>query len=468
MTPELNETNSTRIHPAIDFTSDRAYVGQTISSGREQRLYLVRDDGRIFQFDGNSLECENLGLTHRPISIEPRWSHESITRFSRGETEITANEQLFQAFKRKFEFYLELPDERLYDLLTLWVIGTHFHPLFNTYPYIYVGGISLSGKTKVLTLCSCLGFNSVLCADLSTAVLYRLIQDGRCSLFIDEAEDLHNRYLSADFRRILLSGYKKGLRVYRSRRTEDGNFTSESFEVYGPKMLANIEGLESVLGSRCITIAMERTINNEISSREISIEDTVWQQTRDLVYPFLMRNWGAVKQAYLEIQNTTTLLNRDWELWKPILALARFFGSSTLYEEMRDLASEKATERQSISADPYEIALAETLLSLVDHDCYYSLADIRNGMFRRLEDDEFLSSRQVGGLLRRCGFTQSRRMNSGYHCFLHVSRVRTLAQRLGVSEGSEHSEHTAGQGIQTVIDHVETVEIEKCREEKSE
>jgi hypothetical protein len=224
MTPELNETNSTRIHPAIDFTSDRAYVGQTISSGREQRLYMVRDDGRIFQFDGNSLECENLGLTHHPISIEPRWSHESITRFSRGETEITANEQLFQAFKRKFEFYLELPDERLYDLLTLWVIGTHFHPLFNTYPYIYVGGISLSGKTKVLTLCSCLGFNSVLCADLSTAVLYRLIQDGRCSLFIDEAEDLHNRYLSADFRRILLSGYKKGLRVYRSRRTEDGNF----------------------------------------------------------------------------------------------------------------------------------------------------------------------------------------------------------------------------------------------------
>jgi hypothetical protein len=391
-------------------------------------------------------------LTHRPGNIEPKWSHESITRFERGETEITANEQLFQAFKRKFEFYLELPDVRLYDLLTLWVIGTYFHPLFNTYPYIYVGGISLSGKTKVLTLCSCLGFNSVLCADLSAAVLYRLIQDGRCSLFIDEAEDLHSRYLSADFRKILLSGYKKGLRVYRSRRTEDGNFTSEFFEVYGPKMLANIEGLESVLGSRCITIIMQRTLNNEMSGREISIEDTVWQQTRDLVYPFLMGNWRAVKQAYLEIQNITTLLNRDWELWKPILALAKFFGNSTLYEEMRGLAIERATERQSISIDPYEIALAETLLSLVDHDGYYSLANIRNDMSRRLEDDESLSSRQVGSLLRRCGFTQSRRMNSGYNYFLSVSRVRTLAQRLGVSEDSECSELPREQGAQAVND----------------
>jgi hypothetical protein len=165
-----------------------------------------------------------------------------------------------------------------------------------------------------------------------------------------------------------------------------------------------------------------------------------------------MRNWRAVKQAYLEIQNITTLLNRDWELWKPILALAKFFGNSTLYEEMRGLAIERATERQSISIDPYEIALAETLLSLVDHDGYYSLASIRNDMSRRLEDDESLSSRQVGSLLRRCGFTQSRRMNSGYNYFLSVSQVRTLAQRLGVSEDSECSELPTEQGAQAVND----------------
>jgi len=80
---------------------------------------------------------------------------------------------------------MELQDEKLYDFLTLWNIGTYFFPLFNSYPYVYVGGIKDSGKTKLLTLCSCIAFNSIFSGNMSQAVLYRLIQDARCCLFID-------------------------------------------------------------------------------------------------------------------------------------------------------------------------------------------------------------------------------------------------------------------------------------------
>jgi hypothetical protein len=39
-------------------------------------------------------------------------------------------------------------------------------------------------------------------------------------------------------------------------------------------------------------------------------------------------------------------------------------------------------------------------------------------------------------------------MGSGYQYFLQVSRVRTLAHSLGISEGSECSEGTGEQGTQ--------------------
>ena len=37
-----------------------------------------------------------------------------------------------------------------------------------------------------------------------------------------------------------------------------GNFTVEAFDIYSPKIIAGIAGLEKVLGSRCIFVPMHR------------------------------------------------------------------------------------------------------------------------------------------------------------------------------------------------------------------
>jgi hypothetical protein len=187
-----------------------------------------------------------------------------------------------------------------------------------------------------------------------------------------------------------------------------------------------------------------------------------------MVYPFLMKNWKAVKQKYAELQNDNILQNRDWELWRPILSLAQFFDNTTLFQGIRALAIEKAAESQYTTSELCEIVLAETLQSIVNHDDFYRLADIKLEMCRHLEDHDYLSSRHVGNLLKRLGFTQSRRVGSGYQYFLQVSRVKALARSLGVSEGSEHSECSGEQGAQEIHTSVEIVEIEKCQEEKSE
>jgi len=470
MTPELNETNSTRIHPALDFTAKHAYVGQRMHdrhSHRSNSLFIISDSKSILDFTDTTREIRNISLQCADFKMKQRWSSEGIESFVNGAEPVEPT-QLFTRIRELFRAYIELSDQRLYDFLALWSIGTYFHWLFNAYPYVYVGGISGSGKTKLLTLCSLICFNSMSSGAPTCASLFRLIQSTRCSVFLDESEVLSNRYTAADIRNLLLCGYKKGQPVYRIERTDEWDFEPGSFEIYSPKMLVNIEGLETVLGSRCIDIIMQRGSNRGITARSIEIDYPIWQQVRDMVYPFLMKNWKAVKQKYAELQNDNILQNRDWELWRPILSLAQFFDNITLFQSVRALAIEKAAENQYTASELCEIVLVETLQSIVNHDDSYKLADIRLRMISNLEDHEYLSSRHVGNLLKRLGFTQSRRVGSGYQYFLQVSKVKALAQNLGISEGSEHSECSGEQGTQEIHTSVEIVEIEKCQEEKSE
>jgi len=454
--PNLEVTSTQKIHPALDFTSDHAYVGQWLPGKetdeyQESLCYLIRDDGEIISCEPEILKKNGLSIPFTAPLLDLRWSKDGIKNFVQGEAVESA--QLYEKVKESFKTYIELQDEKLYDFLTLWNIGTYFFPLFNSYPYVYVGGIKESGKTKLLTLCSCIAFNSIFSGNMSPAVLYRLIQNARCSLFIDETDMLSNRYRAGVFRNILLGGYKKGQTVYRNKRTSEGNWVPESFEVYSPKMLANIEGLEDVLRSRCIPIIMKKGLNEKITNKEIDINDPTWQQARDLIYPFLMKNWRDVKKIFSELENDTELLNRNWELWKPILTLAKLFDHNIngLYEEMKSLAVEKAYEIQRENSISHEVVLVEALLSMVNESKFYKLSEIKGKMIEHLEHGDWVSEKYVGKILRRLGFTQKRRIATGYEYFLEVSEVKKWCKRLEISvdsEGSELSERTEEQGNQ--------------------
>jgi hypothetical protein len=441
---ENNEAEKwTKIHPALDFTSEHAYVGQEFGNNlRENGFVLMRDDGRVIPCLPDSLKAEAIELTHRLCTLEPRWSSSSIGKYSKSEATSPDKNQLYNNIKTQLSKYIEIGNDGFYDFLTLWTIGTYFFPLFNTFPYVNLQGLMQSGKTKLLTLCSCISFNSAFSANMSTACIYRLIQNGRCSLFIDEAEALSGLNRAEDFRNILLNGYRKGPKAFRNERDKDGNYRPTGFEVYGPKMLANIEGMEQVLASRCITIRMQRGSDTDVLNSEVPIDDTIWQQIRDDLYVFMMKNWKEVRQVYTKIQNNAELTGRDWELWKPIWSLAQFFDLNLL-AEMSILSTETIAERESENADTPEHVLVEVLLEIVDEDGYYPLKLVKDFMAGYFDNERWLTERSVGRMLRRLGFTTWRRMAKGTEYFLEVKNVRDLAQRLGVITKAEASVDSA-------------------------
>ncbi len=158
--------------------------------------------------------------------------------------------------------YCDLREE-YYSLISLWIIGTYLHERFETYPYLFLNAMKGSGKTRLLRLITGLSYNGEMLTSLTEAVLFR--DNG--TLGIDEFEGLSKK---ESLRELLNAGYKKGNKVKRMKKvkTPDGEEqVVESFDVYRPIVMANIWGMENVLGDRCITLILERSDDLRVTKK---------------------------------------------------------------------------------------------------------------------------------------------------------------------------------------------------------
>ncbi|MGC8937275.1 MAG: hypothetical protein ACP5KV_07965, partial [Candidatus Methanomethylicaceae archaeon] len=305
-------------------------------------LFLVTSNKEVLLANDEELIKKGWRLSYAPLKIPGKWPIEGVRKYLSGSKVDPVG--LLKRIIEAWEEYVEIDDPREYLLFALWDAGTYFHTLFNTYPYLYIGGMKRSGKTKVLTVHSCLAFNALFSNNMSTSSIFRLIQNARGTLLIDETEKLSNPERALEFRSILLSGYKRGALVYRVEKTKKEVLVPEAFEVYSPKALANIHGLEDVLEDRCITTIMKRGKNQKITNKEVELESELWSELRSGLHQLFLDHWHEVKCIYDSIGEPSelseqvnfvrvkgnsadlkALRSRYWELWKPLIAIAMFF-----------------------------------------------------------------------------------------------------------------------------------------------
>lgn len=149
-----------------------------------------------------------------------------------------------------------------YSLVALWIIGTYLHDSFETFPYLFINAMRGSGKTRLLKLIAALCKNGDLIGSLKESVLFRTAK-GR-TLCIDEFESVGSKENQA-LRELLNACYKKGMKVKRMRKVrkpEGETFEVEEFEPYTPICMANIWGIEEVLGDRSVTMILEKSTNS--------------------------------------------------------------------------------------------------------------------------------------------------------------------------------------------------------------
>jgi hypothetical protein len=131
-------------------------------------------------------------------------------------------------------------------------------------------------------------------------------------------------------------------------RCEGDDHQVVEFEVYGPKVIASIRGMEDVLESRCIHITMLRTTGPK-GNLVVSESGENWAQARHGLYCFALQHFAGVRNRYLRGAGAGGLNNRQAELWRPLLAIASYLddrGAEGLLALIQEYALSKAKDAE--------------------------------------------------------------------------------------------------------------------------
>lgn len=173
----------------------------------------------------------------------------------------------YELIKHILEHYMDL-NEQTRSIVALWTLGTYFHNNYNTYPYLFVNAMRGSGKTRLLKIIEAFANQGQLVNLITEATMFRTTG----TLLLDEFEGV-TRKGGDTLRELLNSAYKKGTKVFRmkKRKTAEGEEqVVEEFKPFRPIVMANIWGMEEVLGDRCINVLLEKSADK---SKTLMVED---------------------------------------------------------------------------------------------------------------------------------------------------------------------------------------------------
>lgn len=420
--PEVLSDSIPILSPALGFRREVAMVTVSViervkGNKLNTQPYLVtstRELRRLSDEQIITISDQEVALKVIPDGSEflMRWRYSDIRRYLDGETIQPG--AVFNAIHDLFKTYVDFRSDIESRLLTLWTIGTYFYTMFPAYPYLALNGPKNSGKSTVMRVLQPLAFNMITTSDPTGPSMFRLIHQTSCTVGIDEAERYHNPKDPGmqQIRQLLNSGYKQGMPAIR---VTGDDLKPQAFDVYSPKILAAIAGLEDILASRCIAIPMRRTTHKMPSFPP----DFDGAALRHQLYTLTLTHFQAVYRNYFDRPELHKLHNRSGELWSPLVALAAFFeeqgGIAGLLDAISNAAEwdEQISEGKSLSEREEAVLQALDLLTRnADEIVWVKGTDLREKIRSLLgqSTDEMGNAQWIGHILKRLQLIdQSRR-----------------------------------------------------------
>jgi len=381
---------------------------------------------------------------------------ETIEKLSREKTKEVLNET-YNQIKEILEYYLDLKEE-YYSLISLWIIGTYYHDNFESYPYLFFNAMRGSGKSRALRLICSLAKDGNVMASPTEATLFRT----KGTLGIDEFERVANKDKSS-VRELLNGAYKKGIKIFRMKKKKSLSGEEqvvEEFEVYRPVTMANIWGMDEVLGDRCLTLVLEKS-NDPVKTRlteDFETNNFVKKSIKNLNQCSLcsvvsLKNINTMWNNYISNRYKTTLTTyssyntittlttqqqelfdkihdsdikgRELELFLPIFFIAEFLGKEGLENIIsiaKEISSEKKHEQEIESLD----VMVYDFISRQEAGLIFnSVKDLTN-RFREFSEEsaEWLNSKWFGRSLKRLNLVvDKKRRGHGVEVMLNIPKA---------------------------------------------
>ncbi len=402
-----------------------------------------------------------------------------------------SEKEMKKIIRKNFKEILEIlkkyedMDKDVYTLVAVWIIGTYFHNKFNSYPYLFFNAMKGGGKSRLINLITTLSWKGMVLNSITEAVLFRTIG----TLGIDEFEGI-SRKGNENLKELLNSAYKKIGFVIRMKKVkgESGeNQEAEKFPVYRPIVMANIQGMEEVLGDRSIETILERSAKPEITKL---IEDF---ETNSLIQGVIkafsliegslgsfmsliltQQKWNEFVIKYYEIlsgkDNKTLnslnslnslysqysqysllfkrtikadLLGRDLELFLPLYLIAELCGC---LEEMITISIKITKEKKE--RDTYEGKDVQVYDFVADYKetSFVRMSKLTNEfrLFLGLDEkqDLWVNNRWLGKSLKRLKLIQDKKKVSGIMVILNIDKAKEKIKMFREPEEKENKIET--------------------------
>lgn len=190
--------------------------------------------------------------------------------------------------------YLVLPGQTP-TVIAAWVMASWLMETWDQFPHLGITSPEKRcGKSRLLELLALLCPNPILTASVSPAALYRMIENGTCTLLFDEAQSLGRKGESHEMKELLCASIGRNSKVYRcAGKNED--YEPRSFKTYCPKVFALIGPLDGVLADRSIPIEMVRkTERDQVQRYRSRIVEPRGKELHDE-----LEAWAAVRKGYV-------------------------------------------------------------------------------------------------------------------------------------------------------------------------
>ncbi len=215
--------------------------------------------------------------------------------------------------------YLVLPPNGA-EAIALWVVAAHAFDCFQISPRLHIRSPEKRcGKTVLLDVLECLTLRSIRTENVTTAVLFRLVDGYQPTLLIDEVDSFLKD--NEELRGALNAGHRRGGQMLRC---EGDNHEVRAFKTFAPVALAGIGRLPGTLEDRSITIEMRRRKSTE----------RVTRFRRDRIGDLdelasMSARWVAdhgVSLSAADPDAPATLHDRAVDNWRPLFAVADLAG----------------------------------------------------------------------------------------------------------------------------------------------
>jgi hypothetical protein len=342
---------------------------------------LVYRDGKFEVHE--SLEVD--GVIHRPYPHLP-------FALARAPAALDVDPELWRDTKSFVMEYFDAPDERVYDVIVAGVAWSYFYrEIRKSTPYLLFLGPWRSGKTRALEVFTALGHRALQVVDPSEASIFRIIEEFKPLLVIDEANVLDPNILA-----ILAAAYRYGAVIPRVVDPDKGLDGLRMFHVFSFVVYASREQPRDDIFSRSVTVFCEKAVRQTkklIDEERAAALRTRWFAQR-------LRLYDQVRVTFAEFESED---GRMQELFSPLIVMSRLFGDPDAERNIVSYGREIEMRVRSLETTSEEAEVVEAVVKAVegrgpDAPEYLTNAEIMGNLNGEWEP------RRLGRLMTGLGF----------------------------------------------------------------